>query len=466
MFLEQPGLGILLAVAVVVPTAACFACSETKQQVAGAADAQADAKNEGSSTRDGGGLVDGSSDASALDADRSWLTGDWDPVPGAPANCDMLVGRDPARDVTAIQWKPCASGRAGCMVQDVDYTPIVNGTTLLIMNREPVRQGPQGKPYVMFRRWYPREEDPQSPKHVMTVVQPLDGAPVFALAFPLTPGNTCAGYGGLDVGGISYSVGSSTSKYTSYWRSEWATPRTFTGVTVTDVAALGRQSTNVPNATNVLVFTVNADGTVLVDRTTGAVSVPRENGLRFAFDDPREFPGGFLARAFVADLPIVFQRNDGSFTPLLTAPPGRNVAGWAIDRTQSNTLAWVEATGLAPSTNPVLYTSPFATSAAGLVPRRVTAFDDPSGTAGGRMISAHGTVLNIVDSTRALVTRLSDGVSWAIDADPGMGFAEAIWVDNDEVWLLGGSRYSNGGIQPRGFVRYSRASLGPEISPR
>ncbi len=463
MLLDRPWLGLLLATATVIPTAACFACSEGAQQGPQPADAQVDATADRRLPIEGGaaeGGVDG-----ALDA-GSWLTGDWDPVPGAPANCDLLLARDPARDVTPLKWKPCASGKPGCLVQDIDFTSRVNGVTMAIMNREPVRIGPLGTPYVMFRRWYPRESDPLTPEHIMTIAQPLDGAPIFALAIPLTPGNTCASYGGLDEGGLSYSVGSTTTKTTTYRRAEWASPRAFSGPTVTDATALGRQSVYVPNPSTALVFTVGADGSILVDRSTGAVAVPRDNGLRFVFDDPREFPGGFLSRAFIDNLPIIFQRNDGTFVPLLTAPAGRNVSGWAIDRTRSNTLAWVESTGLAPSTNPILYTSPFASSPAGLVPRRVTGFDDPLATGGGRMISAHGMVVNIVDSSRALVTRLSDGMSWSIDADPGMGFAEAVWVDDDDVWLLGGLRYANGGNQPRTFVRYARVNLGPEIPPR
>lgn len=454
----------LLVMAAGVAASACFACSDS-QQISAAADAQVDAKEYGQTLRDGGGM-EGSSDATSPDADRSWLTGEWDPVPGAGVDCDLLLARDPARDVAPIKWKACTSGRSGCMVQDIDFTSRVDGATLAITNREPVRLGPLGKPYVLFRRWYPRAKDPQAPEHVMTIVQPMDGAPVFALAHPLSVGNACSSYAGLDVGGISYSVVSSSKKTVSYRRAEWSTPSSFSGVTVSDATALGRQSVYVPNPTSLLVFTVSTDGSILVDRTTGAVTIPRDNGLRFVFDDPREFPGGFLSRAFIADLPIIFQRNDGTFAPVLTAPAGRNVSGWAIDRTQSNTLSWVEATGLAPSTNPVLYTSPFATSAAGLTPRRVTAFDDPSGTAGGRMIAANGVVLNIVDSTRALVTRLSDGVSWAIDADAGTGFTEPVWVDDNEVWLLGGLRYANGVVEVRGFVRYARATLGPEMPPK
>lgn len=76
-----------------------------------------------------------------------------------------------------------------------------------------------------------------------------------------------------------------------------------------------------------------------------------------------------------------------------------------------------------------------------------------------------GRPLSIVDSTRALVTRLSDGVSWAIDADAGTGFTEPVWVDDSEVWLLGGLRYANGIVEVRGFVRYARASLAPAIPP-
>lgn len=445
-----------------VPLATCFACSDGG--TATPVDASLEAAPLGDARtdrRETAADLDGGPDA-PFDVDRSWLTGEWDPVPGATPRCDMLIAKNPARDVTPIKWKPCPSGRAGCQVQDIDFTTRLDATTIVILNREPVRIGPGGKPYVLFRRWYPRP-DLQAAEHMMVVVQPLDGTPAFAAASPLTPGTDCFDYANLSATGPVHDVSWLSRASTTHRQAAWTAIDSFATVEASARATLGPQGTSMASDTSILVFTV-PDGTVFVNRGTGAVTVPRDgNGIRVYFDTARELPDGFLAHATSVPDPV-YVHSDGTFAKLLSAPPGRLVSGYAVDRTQANALVWVEADGILPSTNSVLYTSPFATTAAGLVPRRVTATDDPSG--GGYMIVANGLALNRVSTSRMLLTRLSDGVSWAIDADPGTGFSEGIWADENEVWVLGGKRYSNGDVLEHGFVRFARSSLGPEIPAR
>lgn len=62
---------------------------------------------------------------------------------------------------------------------------------------------------------------------------------------------------------------------------------------------------------------------------------------------------------------------------------------------------------------------------------------------------------------KALLVRISDGASWDIATAPGFLFGEAIWVDRDELWIVGGSPLANpGDLYTDRFYRFSLSALG------
>lgn len=463
MFLRKAWLLLLLPVA---PVVACFACSDGAISPS-PADAAVDAVADAQRPRPDAAPSDAAEDPDAFVIDRSWLSGDWDLPPNPPPRCDRLIARTPARDVPSLTWKACDSARAQCRLADVTWST-ARGYTFGTASKEPVRLDPNGTPYIAYFRVTPRTDQPYWPLHSIQVVEQMDGPVVFAEAAPLTPGSQCGSQVQTSTRGIVHTLFSSVLKVDRYRSSNWATLASFAEAFVPLAATIGAPGGTIAGADSSIVLTDDPEGWVLVNQKTGAVTLPRNGGVRMSFDDPRELPGGFLTRYFSGNLPVVYLKNDGSFVELLTAPAARTVTGYAVDRTAGNALVWVEATGLAPSTNPVLYTSPFAATASGLAPRRVTAFDDPRGHGGGYMIAAHGMALQVVSATRALLTRLADGTSWNIDPEPGMAFANPLWVDDQDVWLDTGKLSTDGTAIIKGetILRIARTSLGAAISAK
>jgi hypothetical protein len=433
-------------------------------------------------TADSGALNDAATDArrpsrDASDAgieesdaafviDRSWLTGEWDPIPNTSPRCDILMARNPARDVTPISWSPCPSGRAGCSLQNVDWTSLP-GDTLLVPSKEPVRPNSEGRAVFLFRRWYPRPTDPLNTEHAMTVVQEIDGRVLFAEALPNTPGTDCTSTADLTNSGWLQTLLHRRDAALNFIKLRYRNTVLSNASLVMEreidkTAFLGGQyGGGGVNDTHALTFVINPDHWVLVNYTTGQVL-----DTKLSLDDPRDLPGGFLTRRFGAGLPVLYLRNDGTYENLLTAPPGRTVTGYAVDRTQGNALVWVEATGLAPSTNPVLYTAPYTTSGAALTPRRVTAYDDPSGFGGGYMIAANGIALNVTSPGSVLLTKLTTGESWSVSPEPGMGFADPVWVDDQHFWIMAGTLGPSGALLNGRLYRYERAALGSPLPAR
>lgn len=121
---------------------------------------------------------------------------------------------------------------------------------------------------------------------------------------------------------------------------------------------------------------------------------------------------------------------------------------------------------MASGKQPTIFSAPYTESLSGLVPRRVTEYTDEVGANGARMVANVGLVLNVASNSGAMLTRLSDGWSWTIQPEPGTEFMEAIWVDDQEVWLATGTRYL-GNLEMTGMLRIKRADLGnPTIAPR
>lgn len=66
-----------------------------------------------------------------------------------------------------------------------------------------------------------------------------------------------------------------------------------------------------------------------------------------------------------------------------------------------------------------------------------------------------------------MLTRLSDGMGWRIDAEAGEGFTQPVWVDDADVFLATAKIVPQ--IDRLGdtstVIRISRATLGPPTVP-
>jgi hypothetical protein len=449
--------------------------------LAGAGAACASCVDESSSTPDGGlartdarvpdaGTRDARDDAQEVEdtgtSDWSWLQGQWDPLPAPYDSCPIRIARTPDAVGISTRWKPCPSGRMGCLKLDQAWTTI-KGRKILTLSFDPVMKvDGVDEPVLLYRQMFPKDEPPgYFASKLVTIATKLSGSVLFAQALDVERTAQCVSWtstanSGLTSGAFLYTSGRSRLEYrdlvtTRAQNSEIQSP--FAG-------AAGTYGGSWPT----IFLKDGADRWLQVAVDSGiATQTARLQGL----DGPRPVKSGFIARNFETGLPILHIGHDGSIEKLLTTAPGLNVSGYAVDRTDNERLVWVEAEGLAPSQNPVLYTSPWAASESLLTKRRLTAYDDPAGFGGGYMIVANGHALLLTERTRAILVRLTDGAHWIIDADPGYGWATPMWVDANEVWLEGAKRTFNGtgrdlDIQELSFYRIRRDTLGAPTSAR
>lgn len=175
---------------------------------------------------------------------------------------------------------------------------------------------------------------------------------------------------------------------------------------------------------------------------------------------PAEFPTAVKdgALALNNDTPgLWFIRPDGSYVQLL-APLGQQIVfDVEVDRANGEQIVWLE--GDQPQfdyTNVTIWMAPYTTNAAA-VQRRKVAF---IGTSGGWMVVNAGMVLTLQTKNTARLTRLSDGVGWTVQAEPGERFLQPVWVDDQEVWLATGTDYETSDSYMTGILRLARSSLG------
>lgn len=453
MLLKHVG---IVMIGLAVPMAACWACSP--QPGDGVRDAETDTLGQGDTKRGDGNAPRDASNEVTSDAETQWLTGDWDPVSCPGTGCTEYIARDPVASVGALKWKTCASGRAGCEELVVDWTPY-KGRALGVSTKQPVVVASDGTPYLLLSKFYP-EKDYDASRRTIAAIYPMAKAPVFAMAKTLVA-NDVLSWLLIGNSGVVHGLASRSARIQVYLTSTWDAPSVFVQAQISyadlGVAGNGTPGYGIPNAQRLFQL-LQPLGQRLVD-ITGGSSAPVGTTL----DGPLAVPSGFVGLRFSAGLPLTFVANNGTVATLHAAPANRTLSGFAIDQGQTR-LVWAESADVAPASDSVLYEAPFAETEAGIVPHRVTAFDDPGGRGGGYMIAHNGTAVLLVSDTRVLITNLATGASWPIDADPGKNFFDPIWVDDNEIWLSVGTIRGNG-ADFDSIHRITRASLGPPSIP-
>jgi hypothetical protein len=384
----------------------------------------------------------------------------WDAIPGTDANCHSRVARNPSA-LPALKWKACSSGRPGCKTVETDWATNPGPTFDLIDLAGPVRVGSDGKAYLVHRRLF-RGVGPErrlGPR-LQNVVQDLYGDTVFASEVEVKL-DSCLSNVSIGERGILLRVIRRELTTDDYRTSVWASPNVFTGQDVVTADFQGTTARAVLSGTTAFVAMTAPYTVANVDLTKGTVVLPMVGGARA----PIILPVPVSTGAFVgSNTGEDFLANNGTIEKVLFADAGHTVPGFTVDRSGSKTLVWVDT--LASGKQPTIFSAPYTESLTGLVPHRVTEYTDDVGGNGARMVANVGLVLNVASTTGAMLTRLSDGWSWSIQPEPGTEFMEAIWVDDQEVWLATGTRYI-GNLEFTGMLRIKRADLGsPTIAPR
>jgi len=180
-------------------------------------------------------------------------------------------------------------------------------------------------------------------------------------------------------------------------------------------------------------------------------------------DAERPLPatGGYVS-IIPSDPPSLgFMPLEGGYRTLVRPAPAYFVNDLRLDRANGDALVWTEAE-FADDYRRILWTSPFANTEAGVVRRRIARFDVDY------YVANAGVAVGILRETRnARIVRLSDGMGWDVQSEPGLGFLWPIWVNDDSVWMVISKP------DPRtpnlssfsGALRIRRSTLGPATVP-
>ena len=402
------------------------------------------------------------SEVGASEAGSPIFPGIWYPVPGAPASCGEAVAATPAQSVTSWQWMACPAGTVGCRKLVVDWS-LGPGRTIGFYGTEPARLVGAAA-YIAYQRLFPKGA---SYSASMTVVQPVDAAPVFGIGQALGTATDC----GIVVSAGEYGIGlyalpNQMTTYTFAW-APWTSLQSWSSTSVPAGALMSSYAQALAMGPAQLFVEVKAPDSVdLIDLTSQKAIVP-SSPVRLQGESPRIVPDGALVTDYAA-FSLDLLHADGSFSSLILPTAPHLVTAFAIDRSSANAIVWVESDGHGPYMNSEIWTSPYSGSSA-LIQRRAVAKigNDTLGLGGAGMVVNAGVALNITGNTTALLTRLVDGQGWSITAEQGDGFVQPLWVDANDVWIVtANAALQNFAAYASGVMRLSRSALGaPNVGP-
>jgi hypothetical protein len=379
--------------------------------------------------------VDVAPDALVADTTDTPFVGEWRHPVVAPA-CDSLIASSPATSVEKTRWVPCPSGRIGCQRLDTAWSAKA-GPKINIPTSDPVRLV-AGAPHLHYVRLYPRGD------HVfldfaVEIVESLAGKIEVAVGTDDRVGSSCnlpvsVGEYGITVSGRNKAYPDSRIVM---W-SRWSDLGSFEGEVVANAAwglPAGSKTSGMTVGVARFFVGVNGGGIVLYDPAARKALAPTPS-MPFA-EMSVPVKGGSIALDLATPHGVMFIGNDGTFSTIApSASP--HVPTWlAVDRGAADTIVWVESddAGGGSYVSSILWSSPYATTATAMVPRKIAKLPDGLRVGGRDLIVNGGIAVVLSDARSAIVYRLSDGLGWTLKSEPDDVFGVPVWVDDDEVWL-------------------------------
>jgi hypothetical protein len=335
---------------------------------------------------------------------------------------------------------------------------------MMFQSNEPIFDGPSG-PRLAYKRWEFRARPNDGEGHSFSVLQPLHGQTELAIysragAQSCTSSLAASKYGV----GICVNFEPSRSSFDVY----------FGSAALTELSNLAAsQVTSQLGSKNIIQILERGEGFLTLERVnagagvalstfdiaSGQVRSPGGGGL---FAGEKAFPtkGGYFAYAVGATPTIDYFTTSGSHQPVVRPLAGSSLVFYTVDRGDGDALYWEESTSdNAPA---VLYTSPFATTEAGLKRR---AFAKLPKTTRGTVNK--GLFLVRTDNFGGRLIRASDGLGWPIASETGIPLMDPAWVNDESVWFFTSE------IQPGepgfpisgGMFQFDRAGLGAPTLP-
>ena len=391
------------------------------------------------------------------DGGDDWPGAGWDVMPCPASPCGNWIARSPATTVSALTWRACTSGRTGCQELVVDWTTKKGNT--VSFEYDSVFPSDDARVLLVVTRRFQDVDYLGANRFIAGVHDLATGQAVFARANRGLANNDGFSNAAYDRAGVLIGLESKSLDVQRYRRSTWPAPLTFTQVDV-PVASLapGKLGPIDKSGPSVLQTMLDPQVPRVVDPAGTVVKVPA------TFDSVRSVTAGFLTRQFATGFPLALVGPTGTLSRVRTPETGKVVRGYNVDRTDADRLVWIEVNETGSNNDAVLYQSPFASSEAGLSPARVTGLPGPSSFGGAYITVANGHALFLMESTRAMLVRLSDGARWTIDADSGKWFGQPLWVDDTEIWLSSATIRGTSADEDS-IVRLRRDALGPASLP-
>lgn len=448
--------------------------------------------SDSSATADDGGANDagrtresGASDSSddAPGTVNEWpFPGTWKPLPGHGSDCNLVIPSDPS--VLASKWIPCASAKAGCRLLDTPWASIPGQKLDYRRRPEPARL--VGTTAYLRMRLLATAPPPLLFHGRLDVIEPLDGQPVAALGSRrvqvdkqsriCTMDAWVGDYGVVfkadlrdffDAGPIYPPLG---PRILIGW-APWPTPNAFsTKITQrTDWYPPGglNFTGGAVGSSKLWLDTLSPESTAFFDVSTQTIGLHQGFMTGQINEHVLPVPGGALVFDAATPFSIFFLSDQLAMTRLVTPTSPQSVTWKAIDRSAGHAIVWVESdTDTFDYTNSTLWTAPFATSEANIVRRKVAKLDDLLHRGGADGVANRGVFLSLVGRNRALVTRLSDGLGWFVDGEPGTRMVAPLWVDDNDVLIETAPDPNPPAVEdPTTILRISRAVLGAPTVP-
>ncbi len=375
------------------------------------------------------------------------LAGEWVPVGSLPPACQFQASRKPEL-IPRFPWRACANRVVGCESFVADWADVGAIRPFSPVRLEPVYEDGTGI-HVTYER-----DVKFADLYSYKVVQNMSG--VGEAAFAIAHGSCGlilqASQHGL---AAAFVVSPQNEAHLGWGQVARGTELTTTLATITPSLYAYQ---GVAHGDGFLTIEATSFGGPIVGaayRLTDRTFVGPTANHTLPNELPRPVSGGFVSLLDSTPPTIAFVPLTGGQQVLARPSPGMTMSALAIDRKQ-NTLVWGEAS---PADEQTLWTSPMATTEAGMQPRKVAKLFFESA------VVANAGVAVVVDgAAKARIVRLSDGLGWDVPAEPGLTYQSGLWVNDDSVWLLA-SKVVSGGSSLNSAVRFSRASLGNPTVP-
>jgi hypothetical protein len=204
----------------------------------------------------------------------------------------------------------------------------------------------------------------------------------------------------------------------------------------------------------------------MVNPTEWSITWPDVDGVEATLHQPIRAADGMVFRGRLGSHQgLLHFSRAGTITKLAAAQPGRFIQFFGVDRTNSDTLVWVDGIpGDEVLTDRKLWSAPYPPSGGAIVPKPVARVAD---TGGNEIAVNAGAALLLDGEGDARLVRLSDGRGWQIPKNPHFRYIQTLWVDERYVWLHATTAVMSKTPQWYGnaLVRFERAALGEPTIP-